>query len=172
MQIVIAPNQILRSKAKLVTKVSLHHLSMVQEMIKIASKFKDPEGVGLAAPQVGILERFFIAKFDDSFKAFFNPEILFYGKRIKKFLEGCLSIPDYYGEVMRPTLIKVKYQNTEREIVYQRLTGLAAMVFQHEFDHLEGRLFVDYVMEQKSKLYKVVGKDKAGSDIFEEVVLP
>lgn len=171
MQIVIAPNQILRSKAKLVKKISLHHLSMVKEMIEIASKFKDPEGVGLAAPQVGILERFFIAKFNDSFKAFFNPEILFYGKRTKKFLEGCLSIPDYYGEVIRPTLIKVKYQNGKKEIVYQRLTGLAAMVFQHEFDHLEGRLFVDYVMEQKSKLYKVVGKDKAGADIFQEVVL-
>lgn len=171
MQIVIAPNQILRSRAKLVKKVNLHHLSVVKEMIGIASKFKDPEGVGLAAPQVGILERFFIAKFDDSFKAFFNPEILFYGKRTKKFLEGCLSIPDYYGEVIRPTLIKVKYQNEKKEIVYQRLTGLAAMVFQHEFDHLEGRLFIDYVMEQKSKLYKVVGKDQAGSDIFEEMVL-
>lgn len=172
MQVIIAPNQKLRTKAKIVKNISLYHLNVVREMIEIASKFKDPEGVGLAAPQVGILERFFIAKFDDSFKAFFNPKILFYGKRTKKFLEGCLSIPDYYGEVIRPTLIKVKYQNAKREIVYQRLTGLAAMVFQHEFDHLEGKLFIDYVMEQKSKLYKVVGKDQAGSDIFQEVTLP
>lgn len=172
MQIIIAPNQKLRTRAKIVKSIDLNHLNMIKEMINLAGNFKDPEGVGLAAPQIGISERFFIAKFDDSFKAFFNPEITFWGKRRRKFLEGCLSIPDHYGEVTRPSLIKVKYQNDKGEIVYQRLTGLKAMIFQHEFDHLEGKLFIDYVIEQKSRFFKVVGKDQAGSDIFEEVTLP
>lgn len=171
MQVIKAPSRILRAKTKPVKKITPDDLKTIREMVKLTQSFKDPEGVGLAAPQIGISERFFIAKFGNTFQAFFNPQITFFGKRQKKFLEGCLSIPDYYGEVTRPALVKVKYLDKEGRQVSARLTGLSAMIFQHEYDHLQGRLFIDYVMEQKSRLFKVVGRDQAGAEIFEEVRL-
>lgn len=172
MQIIKAPNQILRSKAKIVKKITEHHLKITKQMIKLAASFQDPEGVGLAAPQIGILERFFVAKLDaKTFDVFFNPEILLFGKRTKKFLEGCLSIPDYYGEVRRPIQIKVTYINKEDKQIKKILKGLQAMIFQHEYDHLQGILFVDYALKQNGRMFKVVGKDKTGSEVFEEVHL-
>lgn len=161
----------LRQKAKVVKKVTVELVKTLDEMIKLAASFQEPEGVGLAAPQVGINERFFIAKFGDSFESVINPRILSFGKAEKVNLEGCLSIPDYYGEVSRPRSIRVSYTDRSGKNITKSLVGIKAMVFQHEYDHLEGKLFVDYVLVQKRRLFKVVGKDKAGGDIFEEVKL-
>lgn len=197
LEIILAPNEILRGRTKRVKKITPYYLNALKEMVQLASAFIDPEGVGLAAPQVGISEQFFIAKLENrmsnhsakkssrtiaklenhsqenssEFIAIFNPKILFYSKRTKKFLEGCLSIPDYYGEVTRPTMVKVQYQNKQGGIISETLKGINAMIFQHEYDHLIGKLFIDYVMEQKSRLFKITGKDKTGADIFEEVTV-
>ncbi len=171
MQIVLAPNDILRKKGKFVKKITPETQKKVSEMIKLTQTFTDPEGVGLAAPQVGIPERYFIAKFGQSFQVFFNPQIKKFGKKEKVSLEGCLSIPDYYGEVSRPTIITLEYMDKSGKVINKEFKGVRAMIVQHEYDHLEGKLFIDYVLSQKGKLFKVVGKDENGRDIFEEVSL-
>lgn len=171
MQVVVAPDPRLRIKTKPVKKITPVLLELTKQMINITKNYSDPEGVGLASTQIGQTEQFFVAKKSKKFVAIFNPEILSYGKKAKKFFEGCLSIPNYYGDVERPTTVKVKYTNEAGQEVIENLTGLDAWIFQHEYDHLQGRLFVDLSLEQKARMYKVVGRDRAGAEIFEEISL-
>jgi peptide deformylase len=172
MQVIKAPDARLRAQTKPVKKITPGLLQTIKEMVKLTRTFLDPEGVGLAATQIGLVEQFFVAKQkDNSFKTFFNPQIHSSSKATKLFFEGCLSIPDYYGEISRPIAVTVSYLDKNGKEVKERLTGLNAWIFQHEWDHLNGKLFMDHVLEQKAKLYKVVGKDKAGAEVFEEVNL-
>lgn len=172
MQIVIAPDQMLRAKTKLVKKVTPELLKIIEQMVNLTKTFTDPEGVGLASTQIGRDEKFFITKnHKKEFEPVFNPQILSFGPKTKVFFEGCLSIPNYYGEVTRPTTIKVKYMDYYGNMVTKTLSGIAAWIFQHEVDHLEGKLFVDKVLEQKSKMFKVIGRDRAGAEIFEQISL-
>lgn len=172
MKVAIAPNEVLRTKLKPVKKVSLALLQTLKEMVKLAKSFHDPEGVGLAANQVGLTERFFVAKNNQKFHFFINPQILKAGKRTQKYFEGCLSIPNYWGEVKRATQIKVSYLDENNQTVTRTLTGVPAWIFQHELDHLEGKLFPDRVLEQQGRFFKFTGKDeKTNEDIFEEVNL-
>ncbi|MBI2595417.1 peptide deformylase [Candidatus Daviesbacteria bacterium] len=171
MEVVKAPDPRLRVKTKPVKKI-VPLLKTIKEMVKVTKTFTDPEGVGLASTQIGESEQYFIMKQGDgSFSAVFNPKILSRGKRTKVFFEGCLSIPDYYGQVTRPTIVTVSYVDIEGKPTKQTLRGVAAWIFQHEYDHLQGKLFMDHVMEQKSRLFKVVGKDRTGGEMFEEVAL-
>lgn len=171
-KIVRAPDKRLRVQTKPVKKITPELLRVTSEMIKLAKTFQDPEGVGLASTQVGRDEQMFVGKLDGkNFETVFNPQIISCGKRIKTFFEGCLSIPEHYGEIQRPTNLTVTYINKEGQKITKRLIGLASWIFQHEMDHLQGKLFVDHVLEQKGKMFKAVGKDKSGADIFEEVAL-
>ena len=170
--VVKAPDQRLRIKTKSVKKITTNHHQIIKEMVKLTKTFEDPEGVGLASTQIGEGEQYFVAKLTDgSFKAFFNPRILDYSKKTKVYFEGCLSIPDYYGEVARPIAVTVAYTNEEGKEVKERLKGVPAWIFQHEYDHLHGKLFMDRILEQKGRLFKVAGKDRTGADVFEEVSL-
>lgn len=170
MQVVHAPDTRLRFKTKTVKKITPQLLETIKEMVKLTKTFIDPEGVGLASTQIGENEQYFILKErKGSFKTVFNPQILKYSNKTKVYFEGCLSIPNYYGEVKRSLSVTVSYQNESGKKVEETLKGLEAWIFQHEYDHLQGRLFIDWVMENKSKLYKVVGRDRAGAEIFEEV---
>lgn len=169
MQVVHAPDTRLRIKTKPVKKVTPELLKVVKEMIKLTVSFKDPEGVGLASTQVGREERFFVAKVGKTFRAFFNPKIISTSKANKRFFEGCLSIPNFWGETLRPTSINVSYMDESGKQIKKKLTGTTAWIFQHEMDHLEGTLYVDHVLRQKGKIFKVIGKDQAGADVFEEV---
>ena len=174
MKVVIAPDQKLRFKTTPVKKITPKFLETLKEMEKLTKTYLDPEGVGLAATQVGLTEQFFVAKLEndkgkEKFKAYINPKIISYSKTTKLFFEGCLSIPDYYGEITRPSAVEVSYMDEQGKQIKEKLTGFPAWVFQHEYDHLQGKLFMDLVLSQKAKLFKVVGKDRAGADIFEEV---
>jgi peptide deformylase len=172
MEVVIAPDQRLRIKTKPVKKITPELTKVIREMVKLTKTFKDPEGVGLASTQIGESEQYFVTKTKSgAFKAIFNPLIKSYTKKTRVFFEGCLSIPDYYGEVTRPIGVTVEYTDENGKKINRKLAGIEAWIFQHEYDHLQGKLFVDYVLEQKSRLFKVVGKDKAGAEIFEEVEL-
>lgn len=174
MEVLVAPNEKLRVKTKPVKKVTPELLKITSQMIRMTKTFKDPEGVGLASTQIGRDERFFVAILDKKEKHFsicFNPEITSSSKKAKVFFEGCLSIPNIYGETQRPIWVKVKYQDQNGNWVNRKLTGLAAWVFQHEVDHLNGSLFMDRVLSQQGKVYKAVGRDRAGSEVFEEVKL-
>ena len=172
MQVVTAPDERLRVKTKPVKKISPALLQTLKEMEKVTNSFKDPEGVGLASTQIGEGEQYFILKRkDNSFLYVFNPKIKSYSKKTKVFFEGCLSIPNYYGEVVRPIEVEVEYTTKDGTTAQAKLKGMDAWIYQHEYDHLQGKLFIDYVLEQKGRLFKVVGRDRAGAEIFEEVRL-
>jgi peptide deformylase len=170
MKVLFVPDNRLRVKTKPVKKIDNGLRAVIKEMVKLTLSFKDPEGVGLASTQVGNDEQYFVAKLDKKrFKAYFNPKILEHAKETKPFFEGCLSVPNYWGEVDRYPWVKVSYLDEDGKEVKEKLTGLLAHIFQHEVDHLNGKLFVDLVLEKKTKLYKVVGKDRAGAEIYQEV---
>lgn len=179
MEVVRAPNPKLRVSTKPVKKITPAITDTINQMIKLTNTFVDPEGVGLASTQVGLQDRFFVAKtftkvgekIEESFKICINPRIITYSKRTKKFFEGCLSIPNYWGEVERSIFVKVTYLDLNGKQISETLKGFDAHVFQHEVDHLNSILFVDKVLQQKGKFYKFTGKDKTGTDIFEEVTL-
>lgn len=171
MQVVKAPDPKLRIQTKSVKKISPGLIQTLKEMIKLTKSFKDPEGVGLASTQIGLEERFFVAKNGQKFISVINPKILSQGKRTKKYFEGCLSIPGTWGEVKRYTNIKVSYQDEVGKTVTRALKGVLAWIFQHELDHLNGILFTQKVLQQGGKFYKYTGKDKTGSDMFEEIIL-
>lgn len=193
MQVIKAPDPKLRIKTKPVKKINAALKNILSQMIKLTQTFKDPEGVGLAATQVGLDQCFFVARlhdtkqkppskpgqrasrwanYDKEFTSIINPEILSYSKRTKTYFEGCLSIPNIWGEVKRHTNLKVSYQDTEgHHHISKNLTGIPAWIFQHEVDHLNGILFSERILEQKGKFYKFTGKDKTGADMFEEVVI-
>src|SRR3989344_1539072 len=120
MKVIHAPNPKLRIQTKPVKKITPGLLQTTQDMIKLTKTFKDPEGVGLASTQVGLDGQFFVALVptpgvkspktpgvesveknsrDKKFITVFNPKIVWKSKRVKKYFEGCLSIPNYWGEV-------------------------------------------------------------------------
>lgn len=171
MEVVKAPDPKLRIQTKPVKKINQALIQTLKDMVKLTKTFNDPEGVGLAATQVGLKESFFVAKNSEDFISVINPKILSKGKRTKKYFEGCLSVPNIWGEVNRAINIKVSYQNSDGKQISETLTGVLAWIFQHEIDHLNGILFSDRVLEQKGKFYKFTGKDKTGTDTFQEITL-
>ncbi len=171
MEVVKAPDARLRVQTKPVKKINPGLLATLKDMVKLTKTFKDPEGVGLASTQVGLDGSFFVAKDQEKFIPVVNPKILSKGKRTKKYFEGCLSVPNMWGEVNRAISIKVSYQDSSGKNKTVTLKGVLAWIFQHEVDHLNGVLFSDRVLEQKGKFYKFTGKDKTGTDLFEEIVV-
>lgn len=171
MDVVRAPDERLRVKTKPVKKITPGVKQTLKEMIKLTKTFKDPEGVGLASTQIGLDGQFFVALEGKTFISVINPHILTLGKRTKTYFEGCLSIPDVYGEVKRAVQVKVSYLDETGKNQTKTLKGVPAWIFQHETDHLNGMLFSDRVLEQKGKFYKWIGRDKTGTDNFEEITL-
>lgn len=170
MQVVKAPDQRLRIQTKPVKKISNGLAQIIKEMIKTTLSFKDPEGVGLASTQIGNEERYFVGKIGgENLVAFINPQITWISKRTKLYFEGCLSVPTYWGETKRSIQIKVTYQDLQGKHHQETLKGIDAWIFQHEVDHLDGKLFMDRVLEQKGRIFKFTGKDKRGEDQFEQV---
>jgi peptide deformylase len=183
-KIVTAPNPVLFSKAKPISKVNSSVLSVVNQMKKALLKTTDPKGVGLAAPQIGKSLRIFIAKpTDDSeISVFINPEIIQRsserdyikrpkkksGKKNSKKLEGCLSIPTIWGPVLRNSSITLSYLDEKGKQHEQKFSNFLATIVQHEMDHLEGVLFPKRVLEQKGILYKS-HKNEKNEDEFEEI---
>ncbi len=171
LQLVIAPNPKLRIQTKQVKKINHSLTNTLSEMVKLTKTFKDPEGVGLASTQVGLTESFFIAKSGEKFIKIINPKIISFGKKTKQYFEGCLSIPNMWGEVKRYINIKVSYTDETGEAIVKPLKGVLAWIFQHETDHINGILFPDRVLQQGGKFYKFTGKDETGADTFEEITI-
>ncbi|MES2387180.1 MAG: peptide deformylase [Bacteroidota bacterium] len=120
------------------------------------------KGVGLAAPQVGLSIRVFVVdaeamdeeKLKGFKKVFVNPEIIEETGEEWAFEEGCLSIPGIRGEVWRKPVIKIKYLDEDLKPHTETIDGIAARVIQHEYDHLEGKLFTEYLSPLKKRLLK------------------
>lgn len=137
---------VLRKTARVVETVNDRIKILVDDMIET---MYDADGVGLAAPQIGILKRVFVIDIYDEtgVKVLINPEIIeSTGEQIE--IEGCLSVPGESGTVKRPAFVKVKALNREGvEVVYEA-TELLARAFCHEIDHLDGVLFIDKVIDE------------------------
>lgn len=127
-----------------------------QQLVQNLFNTLDVEGgIGLAAPQIGVLKRVFIintepiADDDTSVESFrrvvINPEIVDLSDETSMYNEGCLSIPELYEQVERPNALRVRYLDEHFNHVDRDIDGIEARIFQHEYDHLEGILFIDHI---------------------------
>jgi peptide deformylase len=160
-KIVDAKDPILRKKSKEVIKIDKKIQRLAKDLTDTLKAQKDPEGVGLAACQVGKLIRMFAMVDGSNIKVVVNPKLIKVENvktKLKKkgspILEGCLSIPNYYGRVKRPQKVTMSYQTLNGKRITEVFTGFPAQIVQHELDHLEGKLFVDEILKNKSPLYK------------------
>ena len=140
----------LRRKSKPLKEVGAVERLLIQSLIDTMHHYK---GVGLAAPQVGVNERIFIMDVGKGLVAVVNPEIV-KASGSAALEEGCLSIPNINVVVKRPEKIDVRYRNEENRLISAHLEDLSARVFQHETDHLNGRLIIDYAGSQEKKQFK------------------
>lgn len=141
---------ILRKIAKPVQSGSLTK-ALLDEMTEI---MYTRDGVGLAAPQVGISKRFFMYDIGEKLNIIINPEIIEKSAEVAIAQEGCLSIPDVYDEISRAVKIVVKYEDQNGTLHTEELVEYEARVFQHELDHLNGKLFIDYLSFIKRRSLK------------------
>lgn len=152
-------NKILRTIAKPVTDAKSKKLAdLIKKMAE--AMFKEPDGIGIAAPQIGESHRIFLVARDvlrldegidltdpkkrgKDYLVFINPSLKKTSTKKTKDIEGCLSVRDIYGEVMRPEKVTIEYTDEEDRKQMRGASGLFARVLQHELDHLEGVLFID-----------------------------
>lgn len=175
-KIITIPNTTLRQQSKPVKKIDKKTEQLVNDLIDTAKAAEEPKGVGLSAIQIGKSIRVFVIKKGKKFVPIINPKISWQSKKMfsqvlkkeKVFLEGCLSVPGYYGFVDRPYAIKLKWQDLEGKIQQGKFENKEAAYVQHELDHLNGIIFVDRILKQQGKVYKLK-KDKEGKEIFIEV---
>ena len=134
-------DEVLTKQCKEVTKMTLRTKVLIQDML---DTMYEALGVGLAAPQVGVLKRIVVIDVGEGPLILINPEILeASGEQTGE--EGCLSVPGKSGQVTRPDYVKVKALNEDMEEIDLEGTGLLARTFCHEIDHLDGKMYVDLV---------------------------
>jgi peptide deformylase len=148
--------------SKPIAKIDKKIMGIVNDLEDTLRAQKDPEGVGLAACQIGINLRIFSMVDKTQIKTLINPEILASVNKTKiknKILEGCLSLPNYYSPITRNYQAKVRYMDTNGKTITKIFTGMSAQIIQHEIDHLNGIMFVQRLIEQKKPLYELKGDD-------------
>lgn len=158
----------LRIRSKNIQKVDKKIKALIKDLADTLISQKDPEGVGLAAPQIGKNLRLFVMKSKGEERVFINPKIVpSSDKRIKKvnqksaispkkIMEGCLSLPHFYGPLSRSKRVRLKFTNEVGKKTVETFEGFESQIIQHEIDHLNGILFIDRLLEQKKPLYELV----------------
>jgi peptide deformylase len=137
----------LRKKAAPVKNIDDELRKTALEMIESMRKEK---GVGLAGPQIGLLKRIFVTHAEgDSARVFINPTIIWTSQEQVKREEGCLSVPGIWADVTRPESVKIQAWNEKGRAFTLETSGILARVIQHEYDHLEGILFIDRLPDAK-----------------------
>lgn len=149
--ILILPDKRLRQVSDPVKKIDAGIRTLIEDMFEA---MYDAPGIGLAAIQVGTAKRVVtmdLAKKDEpkNPQVFINPEIVWSSEEKATYEEGCLSIPEFYGDVERPAQVKVKYLDREGQPREVEANGLFATCLQHEIDHLNGVLFIDHLSKLK-----------------------
>ena len=139
---------VLRKPTKRVTEVTDELRQLIADMFETMYA---AEGIGLAAPQVGRMERLAVVDVEGQKFTLINPEVIERTGDIDKAEEGCLSIPDIYGDVERPITVTVRAMNENGEQYEAAGSQLLGRCFQHEIDHLDGKLFIDYLSPLKRK---------------------
>ncbi|MEL3907868.1 MAG: peptide deformylase [Treponemataceae bacterium] len=153
MKLVILGDERLTKMSEPVTEFDDALKNTIAEMFKVMVK---ANGIGLAAPQVGINKRFFVVKTDDGIeRVFINPEIVQTSEKVCTMEEGCLSVPKFYAEVVRAEKIVVQFLDLAGKPHTIEADGLLARVIQHENDHLNGVLFIDRIAPELKEKAKV-----------------
>jgi len=155
-EILIYPDEMLLQPSSPITDLQAAK-TIDEQMRQVLSKTRS--GVGLAAPQIGLLFNVIIITVDNELLTMINPIITdWWGEQFGT--EGCLSVPGYFTKVKRSAKVMVKYQTLDGEIVEQLFEGLEAVEVQHEIDHLNGVLFIDHLPKIKlsdfRKKYKII----------------
>jgi peptide deformylase len=167
--LVILPDSKLRLVSEPVKEITGEIRRLADDMLET---MYDAPGVGLAAIQIGVPVRMVtmdVSKSEDEHQpmVLINPEILWASEEKRVYEEGCLSIPEYYEEVERPDRVRFRYMNLQGETVEQDADGLLATCVQHEIDHLNGVLFIDYLSKLKrdriTTKFKKAAKREAGA---------
>lgn len=150
--ILILPDPILRKVAEPIAAVDDSVRSLAKDML---ATMYDAPGIGLAAPQIGVLKRIVVCDIntgEDQEPApmiLINPEVVSRSEETRVYEEGCLSIPDYTEDVTRPAAVKVAYVDADGAPREVDADGLLATCLQHEIDHLNGVLFIDHLSRLK-----------------------
>ena len=153
-KILIEPDPILRKKCSPIEKVDDQTRKLMKDMLK--TMYEAP-GIGLAAIQIGILKRIVvidISKDEEKKSPLFlvNPEIIFRSKNTSVYEEGCLSLPGQFAEIERPAECHLKYLDFDGKTKELKADGLLSTCIQHEVDHLNGILFIDYLSKLKKNM--------------------
>ncbi len=143
--------KVLKQKSAPVARVDDDLRALMDDMLET---MYDAPGIGLAAIQVGVPKRVIVMDLarGDAPKEprfFVNPEIVWTSEELAPYEEGCLSVPEIYEEVQRPATVRLRYLNYQGDAVEEEADGLFATCIQHEIDHLEGVLFIDYLSRLK-----------------------
>jgi peptide deformylase len=150
-EILVVPDPVLKQVSQPVDKVDDELRALMDDMLE--TMYAAP-GIGLAAIQIGVPKRVIVMDLarpeeEPQPQYFVNPEILWASEETAPYEEGCLSIPEIYDEVERPSRVKLKYLNYQGEEIVEDADGLYAVCIQHEMDHLEGVLFIDHLSRLK-----------------------
>ena len=139
---------VLRKPTKRVTEITDELRQLIADMFETMYA---AEGIGLAAPQVGRTERLAVVDVEGQKFTLINPEVLERTGEVDKAEEGCLSIPEIYGDVERPFTVTIRAMSEDGEVYQATASELLGRCFQHEIDHLDGKLFIDYLSPLKRK---------------------
>ena len=168
-KLVEAKNEVLHSKAN-INPFDDKDINWEEREKAMIQLMKDRFGIGLASPQIGSSHRMFVMTFESGENVgVYNPEILEFSKEEVAIEEGCLSFPLLYFVVTRPKKVKVRFETIDKEIVEDWLEGMDSRCFQHEFDHLNGKLYLEYAsdmklkraMKKRDKKFKILQNDLA-----------
>ncbi len=153
--ILLHPDPRLKKRAEPVTVVTPELRAVASDML---DTMYDAPGIGLAGPQIGLMSRIIVM---DCVKnpdlaprpmVLLNPEILWSSDTMNTYEEGCLSLPEHYADVERPSEVRVRWMDLDGAVQEEHFTGLWATCVQHEIDHLQGKLFIDYLTPLKRQL--------------------
>tara|TARA_B100000780_G_scaffold212712_1_gene152360 strand:- start:571 stop:1089 length:519 start_codon:yes stop_codon:yes gene_type:complete len=168
-KILTEPNKLLRQISQSVEKVGMEEKKLMDDMLD--TMYEAP-GIGLAAIQIGVPKRIIVMDVnrDENKKEplyFVNPIIKSKNLEKSTYEEGCLSVPNQFAEIERPNLCEVEYLDYNGKIQLLKAEGLLATCIQHEMDHLEGILFIDYLSKlKKSMIIKKLSKFKINREIL------
>ena len=152
---------VLRKKAKKVPRIDDSIQKLIDDMIEA---MHHANGVGLAAPQIGVSLRVIVLQMPEEGPiAIINPEIV-KTDGTQEVTEGCLSVPGYYGEITRSASVTVKGKNREGKAIRVKATGLIAEALEHEIDHLNGVLYIDH-LESQEHLHTIEASDTTKREI-------
>ena len=152
MRIRIFPDPVLRIRSEPILKVTDYYRRLIRDMSK---EMGISGGIGLAANQIGVPQRIMLIDFEEEIEVLINPEVISRSEESYSEEEGCLSFPELYVLIKRPISIDIKYLDENNNMRKRTVEDIFARVFMHEFDHLNGKLIIDYMPNEQKLAYNM-----------------